>query len=98
MMQLAIFSFLVGAVFGLRFKVIAVLPLMVIGGCLIIGASSILGQSIAAALLGVLAFGVSLQAGYVFGSFTRFNLVAMRTRAALAATVPAEPVRQVQPE
>ncbi|MDB5653459.1 MAG: hypothetical protein JWQ94_1072 [Tardiphaga sp.] len=85
MIQLAIFSFLVGAVFGLRFKVIAVLPLMLIGGFAISVASWLQGQTLAAGLVTFLAFAAAMQAGYLFGSLTRFTVVAVRAARAQPA-------------
>jgi hypothetical protein len=87
MIQLAISSFLVGAVFGLRFKVMVVMPLTVIGG-LAIGLVSLLTGHTDSVVLLILAFAGALQAGYMFGSFTRFTMAAMRVRGEEPARSP----------
>jgi hypothetical protein len=79
MIQLAISSFLVGAVFGLRFKVMVLMPLMLTGGLAIAMVALLIGRE-GSALLLILAFAGALQAGYMFGSFTRFTLAAGRLR------------------
>ena len=98
MIQLAISSFLVGAVFGLRFKVIAVLPLTVVGGFATVAVSLLLGHEAAAVVLSLLAFAVALQAGYLFGSFTRFTLAALRTGRALPVRHPLKSGHRIQAE
>ena len=77
MIQLAISSFLVGAVFGLRFKVMVVMPLIVVGA-LAIGLVTLLTGHADSVVLLILAFAGALHAGYLFGSLTRFTMAAMR--------------------
>jgi hypothetical protein len=78
MIHLAVFSVLIGAVFGLRFKVMVLLPLTVIG-CL---ATAIVGfalrQPTATLAISLALFAASLQFGYIFGSLTRMTMAAVR--------------------
>ena len=92
MIHLAILSFLIGAVFGLRFKVMVVMPLVVIGG-LMIGVVTLISGQAENTLLAILAFAGALQAGYMFGSFTRFTLAAMRVSRDEPARMPVKSSR-----
>jgi len=92
MIQLAIASFLVGAVFGLRFRVMVVIPLVLIGGLAIALATLLTGQADKTAFL-ILAFAGALQAGYMFGSFTRFTLAAARANGEEPARSPVKSTR-----
>lgn len=89
MIQLAISSFLVGAVFGLRFRVMVVMPLIVIGA-LAIGVVTLLTSHADSALLLIVAFASALQAGYMFGSLTRFTMAAIRVPGEEPARAPAK--------
>jgi hypothetical protein len=75
MIQLAIGGILLGAVFGLRCKVIVLLPLTILGGVIIGLAALLIGQS---ALVAVATFGLALQAGYLLGSLSRITMAAAR--------------------
>ena len=98
MIQLAISSFLIGAVFGLRFKVMVVLPLTAIGGFATVVVSLLLGHTTAAVVLSLLAFAAALQAGYLFGSFARFTLAALRTGRDLPVRLPLKSGRRIRAE
>jgi len=78
MTSLYICSILVGAVLGMRFKVLILIPLMAVA-CIIAMAALALGRnwqySVGIALAMVLA---CMQIGYVFGSVSRFILAAGR--------------------
>lgn len=79
MIQLALFSLLVGAVFGLRFKVNVLLPLTVVGGALVGAGSLLAAPSTITVLSNVAVYALALQAGYVLGSVSRFTVAAART-------------------
>jgi hypothetical protein len=80
MFGLAIFSFLTSAVFGLRFKVMVLLPLTLALGLVTLPVALIaqlgLLEGLKAFALGTL----SLQGGYVFGSIARFAIAAARAQ------------------
>ncbi len=78
MAQFAIGSFLFGAVFGLRFKVIVLLPLTLVVGVATIPAALLAHLGLSAALLDLVICALALHGGYIFGSFTRFSLAATR--------------------
>jgi hypothetical protein len=81
--------FLLGAVFGLRFKVMVLLPLTMAIGL----ATPLVGFLDHLTLLESLkAFGLctlSLNAGYVFGSFARLTIAAARSTRPLARPIKA---------
>lgn len=64
--------------FGLRFRVLVILPLSIVGGALIGAATLLMGHSAMTVLAEVATFGVALQVGYLFGSLSRFTLAAAR--------------------
>jgi hypothetical protein len=78
MIQFALISFLVGAVFGLRFKVMVLLPLSVVGGTAAGVIALVVTQSVASAAVGLVIYVLTLQAGYLLGSMSRFTIAAAR--------------------
>jgi hypothetical protein len=82
MIQLAIGGLLLGAAFGLRFKVVVLVPLTILGGVIVGFAALLMGQS---ALVVVASFGLALQGGYLMGSLWRITMAAARA----ARSVPA---------
>jgi len=88
MTELLIFSFLVGAVLGQRFRVLVLLPVtfFLVLTVLPVGLMTSLGflEGMKAAVFAAIA----LQGGYLFGSAGRFALAAAR-----AARVFARPVK-----
>lgn len=78
MANLAIISFLVGAVFGTRFKVLVLVPLAIFGGLNTLLVTLIVGEPFDTALLNSLVVIVALQGGYLFGSATRWTIAAAR--------------------
>lgn len=89
MINLAILSCLAGAVFGMRFRVLILLPLSIFGGLNTLLVSIILGESASAAFISSAVVILSLQGGYLFGSVTRLAIAAARTPHASAAHAPA---------
>lgn len=91
MMMIAIGSALVGAVFGQRFKVLALLPINI----LFIAATGILASagliSAMTALWAVLAHVMLTQLGYAGGLFLRFVMAASRAPSRLTRPAPARP-------
>jgi hypothetical protein len=78
MAQLAICGLLFGAVFGLRFKVLILVPVTLVSAVVITAVTVAEQQSAAQALLAMLVAALTLQAGYVFGSISRFTMAAAR--------------------
>ncbi len=78
MAELLIFSFLVGAVLGQRFRVLVLLPLTLAIGLIAIpvGLMAQVGSLVAVKDFALCA--LALQAGYLFGSAARFWLAAAR--------------------
>jgi len=87
MIQLAIFGVLVGAVLGLRFRVLVILPASIVGGILIAAVLLAMGHSALSALSGVVAFALSLQLGYLFGSLSRLTVAAARGARSVSSEV-----------
>jgi hypothetical protein len=81
--------FLVGAVFGLRFKVMVLLPLTVAIGL----ATPLVGVldhlTLVESFKGFAFCALALNAGYVFGSFARLTIAAARTTRSLARPIKA---------
>lgn len=84
MAQVAIFSFLVGAVFGLRFKVMVLLPLTLATGVIALLTSPILSLTLLEGLAGFAIGTFALHGGYLFGSFSRFAIAASRATRVVA--------------
>ena len=80
MVLLAIGSALIGAVFGLRFKVLVLVPAILVGlfGIVVAGAAN--GAGISTIVIDAIVLSCALQFGYLSGLFTRFVMVAARTR------------------
>jgi len=76
--QLAICGLLVGAVFGLRFKVLVLLPVTIVGAVWVGLGSLVWGLPAVTSLIAVTVFSLALQGGYLFGSALRFTLAASR--------------------
>jgi hypothetical protein len=84
MAQVAIFSFLVGAVFGLRFKVMVLLPLTLATGVIALLTCPILSLTLLEGLAGFAIGTFALHGGYLFGSFSRFAIAASRATRVVA--------------
>jgi hypothetical protein len=80
MVLMAIGGALLGAVFGLRFKVLVLLPAIVTGVVGIAVAGAISGTAISTIVINTMAWTVALQFGYLGGLFSRFIMVGARTR------------------
>jgi hypothetical protein len=80
MVLMAISGTLLGAVFGLRFKVLVLLPVLLVGVLSIAAASAISGTPIATIAIDAIAWSLALQFGYLGGLLTRSVMVATRIR------------------
>ena len=78
MVMIALFSLLVGAVLGTRFKIHVLLPVTLLGFALIAAGSVFQNFSVSSLIATALLQMVSLQFGYLGGLFTRYCLVAVR--------------------
>jgi hypothetical protein len=88
MAMIIIFSALLGAVLGTRFKVFILLP---VSGCGMLAAAiggMTYGASLAWSLMLAGAVAVALQLGYLGGLATRFVMVAARLRTLRDQSVP----------
>ncbi|WP_454650434.1 hypothetical protein [Bradyrhizobium liaoningense] len=86
-----IFSFLVGAVLGQRFRVLVLLPLTFVMLLAAVPVGLMIGLTVVESLKGMVFAAVALQGGYLFGSGARFGLAAART-----GRVFARPVKSVR--
>jgi len=75
-----VFVILVGAVFGMRLKVMVLVPATIIVCGLVIAAGLSGGSTIGTMALAAAALAVCLQIGYVSGSATRMFIAASRIR------------------
>jgi hypothetical protein len=89
MVNLAILSLLAGAVIGMRFKVLILLPLSIFGGLNTLLVALIIGETMSSALISSAVVVLALQAGYLFGSGTRFAIAASRVPRTREAHAPA---------
>jgi hypothetical protein len=80
MVWMAISGALLGAVLGLRFKVLVLLPVILVGVLGIAVASAISGTPISIILINASVWTVALQFGYLGGLFSRSIVVAARIR------------------
>jgi hypothetical protein len=78
MVQVAIFSFLLGAVFGLRFKVLVLLPLTLAIAMAALPIAFIAHLGLVDTVADAAICALALHGGYVFGSFARFSVAAAR--------------------
>jgi hypothetical protein len=78
MAMLVIFSILTGAVLGLRFKVLILVPVIVLSFVAIGGIGAALGMSGRAIAVAFVVAATALQAGYLIGTVIRFTIAAAR--------------------
>ncbi|MGZ3408831.1 MAG: hypothetical protein ACXWJW_03980 [Xanthobacteraceae bacterium] len=78
MSAFALFAFLGGAVLAFRFKVTVLYPITGLGAVAAIALGLTAGAGIGAILLGIVACGVALQIGYLFGGLVRGTMIAAR--------------------
>ncbi|RTE90038.1 MULTISPECIES: hypothetical protein [Bradyrhizobium] len=88
MTALLIFSFLVGAVLGQRFRVLVLLPVTFALLLTVLPVSLMTSLGALEGLKATVFAAIALQAGYLFGSAARFSLAAAR-----AARVFGRPVK-----
>ena len=92
MTLLLIAGTLLGAVLGLRFKVLVLLPAIVVGAVSLAVVAPLHGTAIWATGVSMIAWAIALQFGYLLGLFTRFVVAVSRLprlapdRASLART------------
>lgn len=91
MTELLIFSFLVGAVLGQRFRVLVLLPLTFVMLLAAIPVGWMANLSFLEGLKDVVLAAIVLQAGYLFGSAARLVIAGTR-----AARVFARPVKSAR--
>ncbi|PDT87303.1 hypothetical protein CO669_25960 [Bradyrhizobium sp. Y36] len=91
MTALLIFSFLVGAVLGQRFRVLVLLPVTFALVLAVLPVSLMTSLGVLEGLKAAAFAAIALQAGYLFGSAARFSLAAAR-----AARVFARPVKSAR--
>ena len=85
MVQLAICGLLFGTVFGLRFKVLILVPVTLVSAVAITAVAVVERESATQAFLAMLVAALTLQAGYVFGSIAPFTMAAARGEPALGS-------------
>ena len=78
MFQIAIGLLLVGAVFGLRFRVLVLLPLTLASSVMTAVIGLVMDQSALAIGTHIAIYALAMQAGYLFGSLARFTIAAAR--------------------
>lgn len=71
MLALIILAFLVGAVLGMRFRVLILVPVITLAVGAIVGAGVVSGSAYGDMLLTATIAAMSLQFGYLGGAFTR---------------------------
>jgi uncharacterized membrane protein len=76
MTNLLILSILVGAVLGMRFRVLILIPVM--GFAIIAGIGAARGEAPSLIVTAMIFVAIALQLGFLVGSATRFILVASR--------------------
>jgi hypothetical protein len=92
MTMLMISGTLLGAVLGLRFKVLVLLPAIIIGTVSLAAVAFLHGNAVSTTAFAMMAWALALQFGYLTGLFTRFVLAVSRSprlvpdRASLART------------
>ena len=93
MLMTILLVFLTGAVLGLRFKVLVLVPAMGLAIIAITATGMASGYSLAAVLTaGVLAL-ICVQIGYIGGLLTRYAMTLARVESERKASIPAESVR-----
>jgi hypothetical protein len=80
MVLMSIGGALLGAVFGLRFKVLVLLPAILLGATSIAVIGTMLGTPISTIVINTMACNFALQLGYLAGLFCRFVMVGARAR------------------
>jgi hypothetical protein len=78
MTTIAILGGLLGAVFGLRFKVLILVPAILLGMIVVTATGLTRGDGTLAILLAAALVATALQLGYLGGIFTRFVMAASR--------------------
>ena len=80
MVLMAISGALLGAVFRLRFKVLILLPAILVGVLIIAVVGIASGTAILTIVINAIAWSCALQFGYLGGLFSRFVVAAARMR------------------
>lgn len=93
MLHFALFSMIVGALFGLRFRLFVLLPFTVVGGLATALVAALSGAPGLAVLTSTAIFWAGLQIGYLFGSLARFTIAAARLGRGASVWAPAKIAR-----
>jgi len=80
MMMLSMMAIIIGALLGLRFKVLILVPAIVIGAVTTLGIGMAHGASVWVTLLAAILTITALQMGYLGGAVTRFVIAGVRVR------------------
>ena len=91
MLVLAITYALIGAVLGLRFRVMVLMPAIAISGLVIVGVELARGTGLSLAAVEMVVAVASIQIGYLGGAAIRLFLAAARGAAARRASTSAAP-------
>jgi hypothetical protein len=89
MSNIAILTFLLGTVLGLRFRILVLLPVSLVGGLNAVLVTLLVGGSLFAAVTSALALVAAVQIGFLFGSLVRFSVAAARAGRSLTVGHPA---------
>ena len=93
MVMLLIFTMLIGAVLGMRFKVLVLVPATALVVLLIAAAGIAHGDGAGVILLAMVLAAVGLQMGYLGGTGTRFAMAAARAPRLRSHGAPAQSAR-----
>jgi hypothetical protein len=78
MIMIAICGSLIGAVLGIRFKVLVLFPAVLLGFVIVAAVAVLKCSAISSTIEAALVLVISLQIGYLGGLFTRFSMAASR--------------------
>lgn len=78
MLQLALFTLIVGAILGFHFRVLVLFPLTVVGGAVIALVAVMWGEPALTVIKNTAIFWTGLQTGYLFGSLARIAVAKAR--------------------
>ena len=87
MTTLATTAILIGAVLGLRFKVLVLVPAIVFGATAVLGLGMAHNNSVWSILVAMGSAITALQAGYLAGAGIHFVIAGMRIRKGLPGTI-----------
>ena len=89
MLMLVLASMLVGAVLGLRFRILVLVPALLLMLALVVAGGLAHGDDVWSILLALMLGGISIQLGYLGGTAIRFTVAAARApRLPVGTTAP----------